>query len=185
MKLVLAAIAAFAFAVPASASAAQNPCDHNPTDLCDNVVVTVEQPTAAECPAGGLVLVVGGVRYPVCNGLPGTPGAAGEPGNDGNDAATGATGPAGANGATGAAGVSGVSGLDGADAVAVPIDPAIRTVVAQPRRTARAAKCERRLNKRGRLVVVCKPMTCPRRASKADPRRLVVKCPPARKHGKR
>lgn len=177
MKFILAAVAAAVLALPASAMAGNNPqhpCDHNPTDLCDNVVVTVDTPTDAECPAGGFVLVVDDVRYPVCNGLPGTAGADGSPGADGTPGAAGAPGTDGTPGSPGTAGAPGAPGAAGQPGVTTT------TVITQPKQVRRAAKCERRLNRYGKLVVVCKPQTCARRASKSKPRHLVIKCPPHR-----
>lgn len=111
-KLFLATTVATLLAFPAGALATgnpnpQDPCEHNPTTLCD-LGITIDQPTAEECPTGGIVLVIGDDRFPVCNG------AAGANGTNGANGTVGATGAAGLAGALGAAGVTGATGTTGA-----------------------------------------------------------------------
>lgn len=141
MKYLTIATALVALAIAPAAASANNGdpqnCEANPQQpFCGGggTTITVDQPTAEECPNGGLVLVVGGHRYPVCNGVNGTDGQDGQPGADGEDGhngypghdgapgkdgqdgapgAAGATGPTGATGATGAAGATGATGPAG------------------------------------------------------------------------
>jgi Collagen triple helix repeat (20 copies) len=180
MKYILAAIAAIML-IPASAGANQGDpqnCEANPQQPFCGGSVTVEPATEVECPAGGFVVIVADVRYKVCNGVDGAPGTPGSNGESGPAGAAGATGSAGVDGAAGAAGTAGVTGTAGLPGVAGT--DGVRGVAGTPSKARRAPKCERRLNRSGKLVVVCKRATCPRRASKANPRRLVVKCPPHR-----
>lgn len=82
LALLLAAL------VAAPAAHAQDPCDTNPDDpSCDgtaDLIVTVPA-SPAQCPAGGLVVVILGVPQspPICSGTPGATGATGAPGAQG------------------------------------------------------------------------------------------------------
>lgn len=61
--------------------------------------IEMEGATPSECPAGGVVLIDEGVRYPVCDGDGSGP--QGLPGKDGAAGPRGATGPQGPSGASG------------------------------------------------------------------------------------
>jgi hypothetical protein len=145
-KIITAIVAAAGLAVLAPSAMAtqppdtQDPCapGHNPTTLCGDTI-SVDDPTAEECPTGGQVLVINDVRYPICNGADGTngaDGAAGAPGTagtDGADGTNGADGAAGAPGATGATGATGVTGSDGLRGVAPAPVAAARKCVSKRR----------------------------------------------------
>lgn len=152
---VLAAGAALALAAPALAGDSPpkhppkpQPCKANPKHMCDsdeNEIVVTAEPAGANCPAGGVkIVVVKGkpdedappVAVPVvvpvatpdpaddvffvCNGEPGPagpPGPAGEPGPQGD---TGPQGDAGPQGDTGPAGDTGPQGDAGEPAATPP-----------------------------------------------------------------
>jgi hypothetical protein len=124
-KIITAIVAAAGLAVLAPSAMAtqppdtQDPCapGHNPTTLCGDTI-SVDDPTAEECPTGGQVLVINDVRYPICNGADGT---------------NGADGAAGAPGATGATGATGVTGSDGLRGVAPAPVAAARKCVSKRR----------------------------------------------------
>ena len=96
-------------------------------------ITVVPEPPGANCPAGGIKVIVpvnhdGVVGYVkshdgndgvevffVCNGVNGMPGAPGAPGMPGAPGAVGPTGPAGPSGATGATGAPGPAGAPGAN----------------------------------------------------------------------
>jgi hypothetical protein len=136
--LLIAAV--FALAVPAGAMAnngdPQN-CEANPQQpFCGGQTISIDQPTKEECPNGGLVVVIGDNRYPVCNGADGTNGTNGTNGADGATGpagATGATGATGSTGATGATGATGTSGTNGAPGPATAVPPAPRECVSHRR----------------------------------------------------
>lgn len=131
---VLVAMMAMLFIIPSMASATppnpQDPCEHNPTTLC-GPDISITTPTEAECPAGGIVVVLNDVRYPICNGAAGSNGSDGSNGTDGTDGTDGSDGANGSNGepgqngtngsdgANGAAGSNGSNGSDGVDGVSV------------------------------------------------------------------
>lgn len=96
--------------------AVQDPCDNgNPTDLCAGF--TVDQATEDECDFGGIAIVVGDNRYPICNGAPGENGTDGTNGTDGADGADGAPGLPGADGQDGADGQNGANGTNGTNGI--------------------------------------------------------------------
>ena len=81
--------ATFVLALPAVAGAGppQDPCAHNPTTLCGPDIDVFVEPPGANCPTGGVKIVVSGkykdrVFY-VCNGEDGEPGPIGPPGPPG------------------------------------------------------------------------------------------------------
>lgn len=131
-KIAVALATVFMMALPGVAFAGQqdpqDPCEHNPTTLCDGF--ELDQPTAEECPAGGIVIVVGDVRYPVCNGTnghdgqdgqngqDGTPGANGTDGTNGTNGVDGTNGTNGSDGANGTSGTNGTNGVNGANGIA-------------------------------------------------------------------
>ena len=93
----------------------QDPCEHNPTTLCDGDTTVVVEPAGENCEFGGIkIVVVNGKpddepgdedadgRVPddpadsvfyVCNGAPGEPGPAGPPGDPGAIGPGGPVGP--------------------------------------------------------------------------------------------
>jgi len=125
----------------------QDPCEHNPTTLCDGDTTVVVEPAGPNCEFGGIkVVVVNGkpdeapdedngrelvdvdppdpaddVFY-VCNGAPGEDG---EPGPPGEPGAVGPTGPPGPIGPVGPLGPVGPPGADGLPGPAGPGDSCV------------------------------------------------------------
>lgn len=141
MKYLLAGLLSALFLVVPGAALAHHQPDHdggdpcengNQTDLCGGNV-TVVPPTEVECPTGGIVVVVGGVRYPVCNGAPGQNGTNGTDGANGQDGAAGIDGVDGTDGLNGGNGVSGVNGRDGTSTTVVVEDVCVSSRVAKLR----------------------------------------------------
>lgn len=185
-KFILAAMMA-ALIIPAAASANEgNPqnCEANPQQPFCGDTISVEPASAEECPAGGLAIIVGNVRYPVCNGAVGQSGPQGNPGVDGSNGANGsngATGESGSNGSSGTDGINGTNGVDGAmgspgGQSVIANAPVVTTIYAYVTSPHRPQRCERRFNKHGKLVVVCHRTTCPRRQGGKKNRRVVVVC---------
>jgi hypothetical protein len=90
-KAIILAASVMALAIPASAQANNgNPqnCEANPQQPFCGSNVTVEPATAEECPTGGVVIIIGDSRYPVCNGANGTNGTNGADGTAGSTGTT-------------------------------------------------------------------------------------------------
>jgi hypothetical protein len=192
MKFLVAAAMMAALIIPATASANngdQQNCEANPQQHFCSGTVSIDEPTVTECPTGGIVIIVDGTRYPVCNGADGINGVDGAPGGAGP---AGPVGPTGANGANGTDGQNGTNGSDGArgedgspgSSEGVNPTPAVTVITKIVSPARRPQRCERRFNSHGKLVVVCKRSTCPRREGGKKNRRLVVVChkPKTHKH---
>lgn len=151
----MALIVVLSIASPAMANNG-NPqnCEANPQQPFCGDTISVEQPTAQECPAGGFVFVLNSVRYPICNGTDGTNGTNGADGANGSNGSPGPAGASGSDGATGGSGSAGTAGLPGAQGVAGV--PGTTQVVKVKSRKWTCVRREHRVNGHRRLVVACK-----------------------------